>query len=209
MINYFVIKHDAYWKSLFDILLLLASVYNTFTQGFYSAFGEPHEIYRPEILPVMQFIDETFEIMFYMDFIFCFLQEYQDQESSVYIGDVTKIAKNYVRGSCLFDLLACLPFSLILGGKVDIKARLFRLLKLFRVPRLVELLNVNRIKRNINDYYTKGLVKAVEQNRENETYPILKTLLLIQIYKIFRLMVIILTSSYFLGIIWHIFVCDV
>lgn len=46
-------------------------------------------------------------------------------------------------------------------------------MKLFRVPRLVELLNVNRVKRNIKDHYNKILVKAVEENRENETYPIL------------------------------------
>lgn len=32
--------------------------------------------------------------------------------------------------------------------------------------------------------------------------------MLIQIYKIFRLVIIIFTSSYFLGILWHIFVCD-
>jgi hypothetical protein len=28
-------------------------------------------------------------------------------------------------------------------------------------------------------------------------------------YKIFRLMMVILTSSYFLGILWHILVCDI
>ena len=80
---------------------------------------------------------------------------------------------------------------------------------MFRIPRLVELLNVNRVKRNIKEHYNKILIKAVEENRENETYPILKTILLVQMYKIFRLMVVILTSSYFLGILWHILVCDI
>jgi hypothetical protein len=32
--------------------------------------------------------------------------------------------------------------------------------------------------------------------------------MLVQIYKILRLVIIIFTSSYFLGILWHIFVCD-
>ena len=31
----------------------------------------------------------------------------------------------------------------------------------------------------------------------------------LEIYKIFRLVIIIFTSSYFLGILWHIYVCDV
>jgi hypothetical protein len=57
--------------------------------------------------------------------------------------------------------------------------RLFRLLKLFRIPRLVELLDVNRVKRNINDYYNKILIQAVKENTDNVTYPILKTLLMV------------------------------
>ena len=61
----------------------------------------------------------------------------------------------------------------MLFHKSDSSRRLWRLLKLFRVPRLVELLNVNRVKRNIKDHYNKILIKAVEENRENETYPIL------------------------------------
>ena len=61
----------------------------------------------------------------------------------------------------------------MLFHKQDSSRRLWRLLKLFRVPRLVELLNVNRVKRNIKDHYNKILIKAVEENRENETYPIL------------------------------------
>jgi hypothetical protein len=97
----------------------------------------------------------------------------------------------------------------MLFHKQDSSRRLWRLLKLFRVPRLVELLNVNRVKRNIKDHYNKILIKAVEENRENETYPILLTILLVQMYKIFRLMMVILTSSYFLGILWHILVCDI
>lgn len=77
------------------------------------------------------------------------------------------------------------------------------------MPRLLELLNVDRIKQTINDHYNKILQTAVENNVESKSYPILKALMLVQIYKIFRLIVIIFTSSYFLGILWHIFVCDV
>ena len=45
-------------------------------------------------------------------------------------------------------------------------------------------------------------------NDESESFPILRALMLVQIYKILRLVIIIFTSSYFLGILWHIFVCD-
>ena len=152
------------------------------------------------------------EVMFYLDFVFCFCQEYKDEETYTVVSDIKKIAKHYIKGSGLFDLLACIPFELILvrdKSSQNDKSRLFRLLKLFRVPRLLELLNVDRVKQTINDHYNKILERAVQENIESESYPILKALMLVQIYKIFRLIVIIFTSSYFLGILWHIYVCDV
>ena len=80
--------------------------------------------------------------------------------------------------------MACIPFDLIFvhgenGAAVNDKTRLFRLLKLFRVPRLLELLNVDRVKQTINDHYNKILQKAVQDNIESESYPILKALMLV------------------------------
>ena len=85
---------------------------------------------------------------------------------------------------------------------------MWKMLKLLRIPRLFELLDVDRIKQYINAYYNQILEKAVRENNEEESYPILKALMYVQIYKIFRLVVIIFTLSFFLGIIWHIFVVD-
>ena len=89
------------------------------------------------------------------------------------------------------------------------KDRLFLLLKLLRVPRLFELLNVTRIKQSITSYYNNKLKESIKKNVETENYPILKAFMFVQIYKIFRLVIIIFTSSYFLGILWHIFVTDI
>ena len=85
---------------------------------------------------------------------------------------------------------------------------MFRLFKLLRVPRLFELLNVDRFKGTISDFYNKALEKNVKEGKF-EHFPILKALMIVQVYKIFRLVIIIFTSSYFLGILWHIYVCDV
>lgn len=49
----------------------------------------------------------------------------------------------------------------------------------------------------------------MKDSMENLNYPILKALNWLYIYKIMRLILIIFTSSYFLGIIWQIFVNDV
>lgn len=48
----------------------------------------------------------------------------------------------------------------------------------------------------------------MQQNDENESYPILKALMYVQMYKILRLTLLIFTSSYFLGIVWHIYIAD-
>jgi len=77
------------------------------------------------------------------------------------------------------------------------------------VPRLFELLNVDRIKQSITDYYNYRLQKAVKNNIEETSYPILNQLMFLQLYKILRLVIIIFTSSYFLGIIWHIYCVDI
>ena len=97
---------------------------------------------------MVNFLDYSIEVFFNLDFIFCFCQEYKDLETYIVVDDLKKITKNYMKGSCVFDFLANIPFELMLynpstgSGKV----RLFRLFKLFRVPRLFALLNVNRVK---------------------------------------------------------------
>ena len=73
---------------------------------------------------------------------------------------------------------------------------------------MIQLLNVDRMKAFINAYYGKRLKKAVEEQDETWKLPILFALLLVQGYKIFRLALIIMISSYFIGIIWFIIVCD-
>lgn len=46
-------------------------------------------------------------------------------------------------------------------------------------------------------------------NIDTENFPILKQLMWVEAYKILRLVIIIFTFSYFLGIIWHILVVDI
>ena len=104
--NYFnllVIKKDSQWKAFFDNIMLIASCYNTFTQAYYAAFGLVVTDYN---VTAELFI----EFLFCLDFIFCFCQEYKDEELYTVVNDIKKIAKHYIKGSCLFDFLAIVPF---------------------------------------------------------------------------------------------------
>ena len=141
--NKLIIKKDSTWKALFDNVMLIAACYNTFTQAYYAAFGFPSEA-------IYQWLDVVIEFLFTLDFIFCFCQEFKDEETYTIVSDIKKIAKHYLRGSCLFDLLAIIPFEYFfhdptVSASKD-TARMYRLVKLLRVPRLFELLNVDRFK---------------------------------------------------------------
>lgn len=45
--------------------MLLSSCYNTFTQAYYAAFGEPTNFYQ-------NFLDYFIEVLFFLDFVFSF-----------------------------------------------------------------------------------------------------------------------------------------
>ena len=61
-----VIPVDSTWKGIFDLILLFASLQNTFMQAYYSAFGLP----EGDLEIVM---DQAIEFAFWLDFIFCFV----------------------------------------------------------------------------------------------------------------------------------------
>jgi len=91
---------------------------------------------------------------------FCFCEEYNDEETYLVVSDIKSIAKHYLKSSFIFDLLAILPFNILIArnqfesvSQYEFWQRKFKILKLLRIPRLFELLNVNRVKKSIKDYY--------------------------------------------------------
>jgi len=85
-------------------MMLIVSCYNIFANAYYSAFG------IPESISLIVF-DYSVEIMFLLDMIFCFCQEYKDEETYTMVSDIKRIAKNYIKGSFVFDLMAWLPIE--------------------------------------------------------------------------------------------------
>ena len=86
---------------------------------------------------------------------------------------------------------------------------LFRLLKLLRLHRLMQLLNVENFKDAIKKIFEKRLDKAVAANITHGSYPIMTQMFIVYIYRIFRLIVIIFTVAYFIGILWYIYVAQI
>jgi hypothetical protein len=132
-LNKFVISKGSTWKGVFDLIMMITSVYNIFANAQYAAFGNPDSL-------IEKITDYFVEGLFLCDMIFCFFQEYMDEETYKVVRNFKQIAKHYAKKSFIFDLMAWFPIEMILtgGAGIDIgdKARLFRVLRLLRIPRL-------------------------------------------------------------------------
>jgi len=121
-------------------------------------------------------MDNLFEFLYFIDMTCCFCQEYLDEETFTEVTDVKQIAIHYVKKSFIFDLLAILPFEMMF--KFQKTSRLWRLIKLLRMPRLAELLNVEKVKGFINTFYTNQLIENIREGND-ETYPTKKIMLMV------------------------------
>ena len=128
--------------------MLFVSCYNIYGNAYFAAFGISDSL-------SVAILNNIVETMFLMDIIFTFCQEYLDEETYKIVNELRKIALHYVKGTFIFDFLAWIPFEYIFSNYRDV--RLFRLLKLLRVPRLAALINVENFKQLINEYYDKKL----------------------------------------------------
>ena len=192
LVEFLIIKIDNNYKSAFDFLMLFISIYNIFSNAYLSAFGLINSYW-------FVILDNFVESLYLLDLIFCFLQEYQDEETYTIVRDLKKIAINYLKRSFILDLIAWVPFNYFYSN------RLLRLLKLFRIRRLFQLFNVENFKHIVSKYYSKQLQQNVKDNNNKDGYPIMKTIMIVQIYKITQLVIVIFACSYFLGVFWYIY----
>jgi hypothetical protein len=136
ILNKMTIRPDSQWKGVFDIFMLFITCYNIFASGYRATFGINHDT---SIFMIEVFI----EFCFLLDMIFCFFEQYNDEESYVLVCEFKKIAKHYLKNNFIFDILAWIPFEYIFPSK---KERLWRILKILRMPKLADLLDVEKIK---------------------------------------------------------------
>ena len=121
------------------------------------------------------------------------------------------IAIRYAKKSFFWDLIAWIPFDLIIissnrSAYAETDLYLLRFLKLFRVSRLFELLDVEKFKGLLGTYYEAQLKKAVQFENFSYHYPILQKVKYTYMYRTLQILVISIACSYFLGLFWRIFV---
>lgn len=182
-----IINENSKWKTVFDIFMLFLVAYSCFTSVFYVAFDSPKNI--PQI--VFDWIVEGF---FICDLVFNFFQEYKDPETYENVRNHKKIAKRYIfKGWFFIDFVSVFPFVAIFKDN----ALLTKLFRLFRLPRLTKLINTSRVNQ---------LLKSFLENSSRDERIVAQHMVM-YLYKIFRLVIIAIIITYFLGCFWY-FISD-
>ncbi len=118
-----------------------------------------------------------------------FFEEYKDPETLKMVTDYEKIAKHYLWGWFWPDFLSLIPMQV-----VHHKFYLVKLLRLTRLPDFLEFFNISLLHK-----YVVSLNEESSRSNQIETQYLLKC-----VYKIFRLILIALLLTYFLGILMYI-----
>lgn len=99
------------------------------------------------------------------------------------------IAKNYVfRGWFFVDFFSVFPFQLIMDAGYATK-----LLRLLRLPRLIKLIDISRFNQILKQFLSNS-------SRDEK---IVAQYMLLYFYKIFRLIIIAVIITYFIGCGWY------
>jgi potassium channel len=130
--------------------------------------------------------DWIVEFFFVCDLVFNFFQEYKDPETYENIREHKKIALRYMfRGWFFIDFVSVFPFVAILQQD----ALITKLFRLFRLPRLIKLIDISRFNQLLRSFF--------ESSSRDER--IVAQYMLMYFYKIFRLIIIAIIITYFLG----------
>lgn len=139
--TYIIISADNQVKQYFDVFVLLLVGYSVITSLYNSAFTPPTS-------PIINIWDWIVEGFFYSDFFLNFFQAYYDEDDKRLVTDMMSIARKYIVGWFIIDLMAIFPFQVMFSGGLMLK-----LLRLFRMPRLIKLLDIQRFKSVLTKMY--------------------------------------------------------
>ncbi|KAG8222046.1 hypothetical protein J437_LFUL000490, partial [Ladona fulva] len=154
-IHKWTILHYSPFKAVWDWIILLLVMYTAIFTPYVAAFllGEPDfssrksKNYTDDPIVI---IDLIVDVTFVIDILINFRTTYVNSNDEV-VSHPGKIAVHYLRGWFLIDLVAAIPFDLLLfGSDTDETTTLIGLLKAARLLRLV------RVARKIDRYSEYG-----------------------------------------------------
>jgi len=126
----FVIPVDSLCYRAWRTLAVLASIFSIIAYGFYCCFLH---LLADEYQKLFIIVESSLDCFFLVDALLRMFAAFEVPHENRIETRFRQIAKNYLRGRFCFDLLALLPFSIILKPFFDLKkVRLVLLLKFWR-----------------------------------------------------------------------------
>ncbi|XP_035382667.1 potassium voltage-gated channel subfamily H member 7 isoform X2 [Electrophorus electricus] len=154
-IDKFTILHYSPFKAVWDWLILLLVIYTAIFTPYSAAFllNDVEEHKRRECgysCSPLNVVDLMVDIMFIVDILINFRTTYVNSNEEV-VSHPTKIAVHYFKGWFLIDMVAAIPFDLLIfGSGSEETTTLIGLLKTARLLRLV------RVARKLDRYSEYG-----------------------------------------------------
>jgi len=154
-IQKWTILHYSPFKAIWDWVILFLVIYTAIFTPYVAAFllnepgyGERSESYGEDPIVI---IDLIVDIMFIVDIMINFATTYVNDQDEV-VSQHSKIAVHYFRGWFIIDLVAAIPFDLLLFGS-DTDEQTTTLIGLLKTARLLRLV---RVARKIDRYSEYG-----------------------------------------------------
>ena len=181
-----IIDAEGREKALFDVVILILVGYSCVTTVFHVAFNP-----ATDTKSFAYYFDKVVEYLFILDLLLNFITNFPHPETYETVTEFREIAKNYLwHGSFFIDFISVFPFEAFFqAGKVA------KMLRLFRLPRLVKLFDISKFNR---------VVKALMSNSSRDER-IVAQYMMLYIYKIVRLIIIAIIITYFIGCFWYMF----
>ena len=139
---------------------------------------------------VHKVFDWIVEAAFYMDLFLNFVTEYIDPISLEPCRNLKEICLNYITGWFVIDFLSVFPFAQLMDSGAGTK-----LFRLFRIPRLLKLLDVNKF---------SSILKSIN-GEKTDTQTIIKQYYILFLYNLFRLIIIACFIAYGIGCLFYFF----
>lgn len=186
-----------WWRTLVIFCCLTSSYF----YAFMAAFQDP----TPGSF--LAWINVIFEIIFLTSICIQFLVEFTPPGQLTPVKDITQISLRYLKGEFYKDFIPIIPLQMLNFGGDE---KLFYIIKIMRLIKGLQVFDVAQIMVIIKKQYQKKLDHIIENDPEkaedttSDNNNISRLIAINNILRIFKLVLIILNISYFLGFGWYI-----
>lgn len=175
----YIIGADNKIKQVFDAAVLLLVGYSCITTVYAVSFVSDQSF-------TMIVIGYLVDALFFIDMVLSFLHAKIDEHTRQETRDIKDIAIIYLTSWFIVDFVSIFPFGLIIGED-GLSAKLLRL---FRMPRMIKLLDKKRI---------KNILTGMNSYKQMSTDGIVKDFLFMYTYEVIRLIIMATILVYFVG----------